>query len=98
MSQDPNIKRAADLTNMIGQIGCVTGVVALIIIGIAFGAGWLLDDLMGNERRIFTVIFMLLSFPITTYAMVRISLYMVGRAQASVEQTTNQDDRDKTAS
>ncbi|MEZ4515482.1 MAG: hypothetical protein R3C44_01130 [Chloroflexota bacterium] len=97
MSQDPNIKRAADLTNMIGQIGCVTGIIALIIIGIAFGAGWLLDSWMGNERRIFTVIFMLASFPITTYAMVRISLFMVGRAQASTEQTTNQDDRDKTA-
>jgi hypothetical protein len=78
VSQDPNIKRAADLTNMIGQIGCVTGIVALGIIGIAFGAGWLLDDLMGNERRIFTVIFMLASFPVTTYAMVRISLWMVG--------------------
>ena len=97
MSQDPNIKRAADLTNMVGQIGCVTGIVALVIIGIAFGAGWFLDDLMGNERRIMTVIFMLASFPITTYAMVRISLYMVGRAQRSVEQTTNQDDRDTTA-
>lgn len=97
MSQDPNIKRAADLTNMIGQIGCVTGIVALVIIGVAFGAGWYLDDLMGNERRIMTVIFMLASFPITTYAMVRISLYMVGRAQRSVEQTTNQDDRDTTA-
>lgn len=97
MSQDPNIKRAADLTNMIGQIGCVTGIVALLIIGIAFGAGWLLDDLMGNERRIFTVIFMLASFPVTTYAMVRISLWMVGRAQESVAQTSNQDDRDNTA-
>lgn len=97
MSQDPNIKRAADLTNMIGQIGCVTGLVALVIIGIAFGAGWLLDDLVGNERRIFTVIFMLASFPVTTYAMVRISLWMVGRAQKSVAQTSNQDDRDNTA-
>lgn len=97
MSQDPNIKRAADLTNMIGQIGCVTGIVALLIIGIAFGVGWLLDDLMGNERRIFTVIFMLASFPVTTYAMVRISLWMVGRAQESVAQTPNQDDRDNTA-
>lgn len=97
MSQDPNIKRAAELTNMVGQVGCVTAIVALIIIGIAFGAGWLLDDFLGNERRIFTVIFLLGSFPVTLYAMVRISLWMVGRVQEPSGQTTNQDDRDTTA-
>ena len=69
---------------MVGQVGCVTGIVALLIIGLAFGAGWLLDDMLGNERKIFTVIFMLGSFPVTLYAMVRISLWMVGRAQASI--------------
>ena len=73
------------MANMVGQVGCVTGIVALLIIGLAFGAGWLLDDMLGNERKIFTVIFMLGSFPVTLFAMVRISLWMVGRAQASFE-------------
>ena len=74
---------------MVGQIGCVTGIVALLIIGLAFGAGWLLDDMLGNERKIFTVIFMLGSFPVTLYAMVRISLTMVGRAQAPTRSQTS---------
>lgn len=96
MSQDPNIQRAAQLTNMVGQVGCVTGFVALFIIGVAFGAGWLLDGWLGNERKIFTVIFMLGSFPVTLYAMVRISLWMVARAQASMERLNNED-RDKSS-
>ena len=69
------------MANMVGQIGCVTAFVAIIIIAIAFGIGWLLDDFMGNERRFMTVLLMLASFPVTLYAMVRISLVMVGRAQ-----------------
>lgn len=95
MSQDPNLRQAAALTNVVGQVGCVTGFVALLIIGIAFGAGWWLDDFLGNERKIFTVIFMLGSFPITLFAMVRISLWMVGKANKTVERI-NQEEKDKT--
>ena len=69
------------MANLVGQVGCVTGFVALVIIGLAFGAGWLIDDWLGNERTFVTIIFMLGSFPITLYAMVRISLLMVERAQ-----------------
>ena len=95
MSQDPNLCQAAALTNSVGQVGCVTGIVALAIIGLAFGAGWFLDGFLGNERKIFTVIFMLGSFPVTLYAMVRISLWMVAKANRTVEQI-NQEEKDKT--
>jgi len=96
VSNDPNLRRTAQLTNMVGQVGCVTGIVALLIIGLAFGTGWFLDDLLGNERKIFTVIFMLGSFPVTLYAMVRISLLMVGRAQASIERLEAEDRKQST--
>ena len=71
----------------------MTGLVALLVIGLAFGAGWFLDDLMGNERRIFTVVFMLGSFPITLYLMVKLSLWFAARANAEVEKI-NQEDKD----
>ncbi len=71
-------------------------IVALLIIGLAFGAGWLLDGYLGNERKIFTVIFMLGSFPVTLYAMIRISLWMVAKANRSLEQISTED-KDKTA-
>jgi hypothetical protein len=96
VSQDPNLRQAAALTNTVGQVGCVTGIVALVIIGVAFGAGWYLDDFLGNERKIFTVIFLLGSFPVTLYSMVRISLWMIGKANRTVEQI-NQEEKDKTA-
>ncbi len=81
---------------MVGQIGCVTAFVAIVIIAIAFGIGWFLDDLMGNERRIMTVIFLLASFPVTLFAMVRISLAMVGRAQQQVEKTNHDNNKEET--
>lgn len=87
------------LANLVGQVGCVTGLVAILIIGVAFGAGWLLDDLVGNERRIITVIFMLGSFPITLFAMVRISLAMVERAQrqvAALDKDQKMEDKENT--
>ncbi len=83
------------MANLVGQIGCVTAFVAIIIIAIAFGLGWLLDDFMGNERKFMTVIFMLLSFPITLYAMVRISLTMIGRTQKNINHI-NQENKEDT--
>lgn len=83
------------MTNTIGQVGCVTGIVAILIIAIAFGAGWVIDDWLGNEKKIVTVLFMLGSFPVTLYAMVRISLTMVSRAQQQTQTTT--EDKEKTA-
>lgn len=96
MSKDSRLNQTAALTNLVGQVGCIIAVVALGIIGIAFAAGWFLDDLMGNERRIFTLIFLLGSFPVTLYAMVRVSLWLAAKANSSQMQT-NQEDKDKTA-
>jgi F0F1-type ATP synthase assembly protein I len=81
---------------MVGQIGCVTAFVALVIIAIAFGIGWFLDDLMGNERKIMTIILLLASFPVTLFAMVRISLAMVGRTQQQVEKTNQDNNKEET--
>jgi F0F1-type ATP synthase assembly protein I len=86
VSQDPNLRNTANLVNTVGQAGCATGVVAILIIAVAFGIGWLLDDLLGNERRFLTIGFLLLSFPVTLFAMVKISLFIVGRANKQSEQ------------
>ena len=94
MSKDAQRKQtAASTANLVGQVGCVTALVAIVIIAIAFGIGWFLDDLMGNERKFMTVIMLLVSFPVTLYAMVRLSMFMVSRAQDQVEQTNQVDDQ-----
>ena len=80
MSQNKNINQTVAMANTVGQIGCVTAFVAIIIVGIAFGVGQLLDGWL-ELKGIFTVILMLGSFPITLFAITRISLTMVGRAQ-----------------
>ncbi len=78
------------LAGLVGQVGCVTGLVAVFIIAIAFGLGRFLDTQFGVNGY-FTVGLMVASFPVTLYAMVRISLQMVARAQARVDQLDQQD-------
>lgn len=95
MSKDHQQKQTVATANLVGQVGCVTAFVAIIIIAVAFGIGWFLDDLMGNERKFMTVIMLLLSFPVTLFAMVRISMFLVTRAQEQVEQANRRDDQTK---
>ena len=83
------------MANMVGQAGCVTAFVAIIIIAIAFGAGWFLDDLLGNEQRFMTVALLLLSFPVTLFAMFRISLAMVSRTQERVEKLNQENNKEE---
>lgn len=81
MSQnDQDLEHAARLAGLVGQLGCVTGLVSIIIIAIAFGIGQFLDSRLGTGG-IFTVLFLIGSFPITLYAIVRISLATLKRVQ-----------------
>ena len=75
--------QTARLAGLVGQIGCVTGFASILIVAIAFGIGQLLDNWLGTEG-IFTVLFLLGSFPITLYVIVRISLMALKRVQQPV--------------
>lgn len=85
MSQNSNVKQTVEVVNTVGQIGCVIGVVAVVVIGISFGIGWWIDGLLGNERKWVTIIMMLGSFPISLYLMIQISLRTLARAQSRTE-------------
>ena len=50
-----------------------------MIIAVAFGAGWFLDNLLGTNG-VFTVLFLVGSFPITMYVILRIALATAARA------------------
>ena len=84
MSQNnPDLDQAARTAGLVGQIGCVTGIASIIIIGVAFAIGRFLDSLLGTGG-VFTILFLLGSFPITLYVIVRISLWALARAQRSL--------------
>ena len=88
---------AAAYAGLISQIGCVTSVASVIIIGIAFFAGQFLDDYLGTGG-IFTVLFLVGSFPVTLYVIVRIALSNVARAQEIMspnEEDSEDDDQGK---
>jgi len=75
--------QTARVAGLVGQIGCVTGFAAMIIIAVAFGVGQLLDNWLGTGG-IFSILFLVGSFPVTLYVIVRISLMALKRAQAPV--------------
>jgi hypothetical protein len=75
------LDQTARVAGLVGQIGCVTGFAAIIIIAVAFGLGRLLDNWLGTDG-ILTILFLLGSFPITLYVIVRISLMALKRVQS----------------
>lgn len=81
MKQDPKqVNLAALMATVVGQVGCLV----VIIIGLAMGAGVLLDRFLGT-RAIFTVIMMVGSVPVALYLTVRVSLTAVARTQQAID-------------
>lgn len=82
----PPDNHAAAYANLISQIGCTTSLASIIIIAVAFAAGQLLDNYLGT-RGVFTVLFLVGSFPVTLYVILRIALSTAARAQTLVVDT-----------
>ena len=81
MSQNSqDLGNAARVTGLVGQIGCVTGIVSIIIIAVAFAIGWFLDSKLGTNG-ILIVLFLVASFPITLIAIYKIGLATARRSQ-----------------
>jgi F0F1-type ATP synthase assembly protein I len=72
------IAQTALLAGVVGQVGCAT----VLIIALAFGAGFLLDRFL-DTRPLFTIIFLIGSVPVTLYTIVRLTMYAVARTQQS---------------
>jgi F0F1-type ATP synthase assembly protein I len=89
---------AAAYAGLISQIGCTTSLASIIIIAIAFAAGRFLDNTLGTTG-IFTVLFLVGSFPVTLYVILRLALSTAARAQriaGSHETKESPEDEDET--
>jgi F0F1-type ATP synthase assembly protein I len=86
VTDDDQINQTAYLAGIVGQIGCIT----VIIIGLAMGAGILLDRFLGTTP-IFTILFLVGSVPVTLFVTVRVSLMAANRAQRLVDKNKTED-------
>jgi hypothetical protein len=84
------INQTALLAGIVGQVGCVT----VLLVAIAFGAGALLDNLLGT-RPVFTMLFLIGSVPVTLYVIVRLSLTAVARIQPTLPPAENLEEETK---
>ena len=82
------------MVNLASQIGCMMSASAVIVIGLAFGAGYLLDRVF-NTGNVLTIVFLVGSFPVTLFAMIQIGLRMQMRMQRQLEQMKKQAQADK---
>jgi hypothetical protein len=80
------LEQTAHLVGQVGQIGCTTGIISILIIGLAFGAGRLLDNWL-DTGGVFTVLFLVGSFPVTLYVIVRVSLAAARKMQPPASRT-----------
>lgn len=89
MKQSPQqqLNQTLVLANVVGQVGCLI----VFLIGIAFGAGMLLDRLLGTNS-IFTVLFLVGSVPVSLYITVRLSLTAVARAQQKLSEANEMEE------
>ena len=73
----------ATVALVVTQVGCVS----VLIIGLALGAGLLLNEFLGTQ--IFTVLFILGSFPLVIYVTMRVAV----RAQRQLTSTPSTEDK-----
>ena len=82
------------MVNLASQIGCMMSASAVIVIGLAFGAGYLLDRVF-DTGNVLTIVFLVGSFPVTLFAMIQIGLRMQMLMQRQLEQMKKQAQADK---
>lgn len=87
MANNDQINQTALLAGVVGQVGCVT----VLLIGIALGAGILLDNFL-DTNPIFTIMFLVGSVPVTLYVTVRVSLMAVARSQRILAKNKTEED------
>ncbi len=87
MANNDQINQTALLAGVVGQVGCLT----VLLIGIALGAGILLDNFL-DTSPIFAIMFVVGSVPVTLYVTVRVSLMAVARSQRILAKNKTEED------
>lgn len=82
--QSQPIDLAVSLASVLSQVGCLV----VLLIGLALGAGILLDNFL-ETGRIFTALFIIGSFPVTIYVVLR----LVMRAQKQLVEANKTEDK-----
>jgi F0F1-type ATP synthase assembly protein I len=74
------------LAGMVSQVGCVT---VVIVVGALLGGLWV--DSLFDTRPLFTVLFLLLSIPVSVYSLVRVALSTAAQFQSDIENKEKED-------
>ena len=82
--QNQPINLAMTLASVMSQVGCLV----VLVIGLSLGAGILLDNFLDTDR-IFTAIFIIGSFPVAIYVILR----LVMRAQKQLIEANKTEDK-----
>ena len=79
-SNRQDVAKNLALAGMVSQIGCVT---VVIIVGALLCGLWV--DSLFNTKPILTVLFLLLSIPVSVYSLVRVALSTAAQFQSDIK-------------
>ncbi len=82
---DQQVNMPETVALVVSQVGCIS----VLIVGLALGAGLLINEFLGTQ--IFTVLFILGSFPIVLYLTMRVAI----RAQRQLTSTPDTEEENK---
>jgi F0F1-type ATP synthase assembly protein I len=68
------------LAGMVSQVGCVT---VVIVVGALLAGLW--ADSLFNTKPLLTVLFLLLSIPVSLYSLVRVALSTAAQLQSDIK-------------
>jgi F0F1-type ATP synthase assembly protein I len=68
------------LAGLLSQVGCVT---VVIVVGALLAGLWV--DSLFNTRPLFTIVFLLVSIPVSVYSLVRVALSTAAQFQAEIK-------------
>ena len=69
----------------------LTGIVTILILGIAIAIGLFLDNSFGSEKHIFTVISVILSIPLTIYGLLWSARFTAQRFGVPPQETAEEE-------
>ncbi len=75
------------LAGVVSQVGCVT---VVIVVGALLGGLW--ADGLFNTKPLLTILFLLLSIPVSVYSLVRVALSTAAQFQSDIKDGQKKED------
>jgi O-antigen/teichoic acid export membrane protein len=94
MKRDPNEARNSTYKMIFIGTG-LTGLVTIVILGVAIAIGLFLDNTFGSDKHIFTVVAVILSIPVTIMGLLWSARFTAQRYGVPPQETADSEEKEQ---